>query len=120
MVNTMVLADWNYAVYFDPEEEPGRNPFGDGFSPRGPKKWNEVNFYGGFLSFPRVDYSENICTTDTAFSGLNPPTTDHQQSPIEVEDGPVRIRVLRSRLDYCFRYIHILQVERRRVHNHHI
>jgi len=81
------LAAWNYAVYFDPENEPDRNPFGSGFSPRGPKKWNEVNFYDGFIAFPSVDYGENICSISTQFS-LNPPTTDHQQSPIEVEDGP--------------------------------
>jgi len=62
------------------------------------------NFYDGFIAFPSVDYGENICSISTQFS-LNPPTTDHQQSPIEVEDGPVSRQQKYSR--FCSNHINL-------------
>jgi len=38
----VVFAQRKYAVYYDPADEPNRNPKGSGFQPVGPNNWDEV------------------------------------------------------------------------------
>jgi len=111
-------AQRKYAVYYNPNDEPDRNPMGAGFEPKGPNDWDQVvsltnlffclriainpghwcfliisqnvqNYYEGFSTIRTVDYGANVCTKETLFSNIDY-TLEHQQSPIEVEDGPVR------------------------------
>jgi len=80
-------AQRKYAVYYNPNDEPDRNPMGAGFEPKGPNDWDQVNYYEGFSTIRTVDYGANVCTKETLFSNIDY-TLEHQQSPIEVEDGP--------------------------------
>jgi len=88
--STLVYAQKLYPVYYDPNNEPSRNPKGDGYLPVGPNDWDLVDDYSDLYNWEahsNVVYGPNNCTSETVFSNWGS-SVQTQQSPIIASDNP--------------------------------